>query len=56
MAKNKNIVEWVNQMVNYHRLKTEEKNMLDIVLKCIYGLLFPAQGEGLLIKLLSDLK
>lgn len=56
MAKNKNIVDWVNHMVNFHRIRTEEKNLLDIVLKCIYGMLFPAQGEGLLLKLLNDLK
>jgi hypothetical protein len=55
MAKNKRIVEWVNQMVNFHRIKSEEKALLDIILSCIYSLLFPG-GANNITKLLIELQ
>lgn len=41
LAQNEKIVQWVNNMVNYHRRKTEEKALLDLCLQCIYTVLFP---------------
>ena len=45
LASNEKIVEWVSQIVSFHKYKNEEKRLLDLVLQGIYKVLFPQHEQ-----------
>ncbi|CDW76194.1 UNKNOWN [Stylonychia lemnae] len=56
LAQNKQIVEWVTSMVNYHKQKSEEKKVIDLYLQCLYKVLFPEQKSDIkMAQILNDL-
>eukprot|EP00347_Sterkiella_histriomuscorum_P004489 403360269 len=57
LASNEKVVEWVTLMVNFHKYKSEEKKLIDLVLQCIYKILFPEQKINVQLKsILSDIE
>ena len=57
LASNEKIVDWVSQIVSFHKYKNEEKRLLDLVLQGIYKVLFP-QHESVhsLMQIAQDLE
>jgi hypothetical protein len=45
-AQNDEIVDWMTKMVQYHKVKTEEKKINDAILKVLHAYMFPDQQNA----------
>jgi hypothetical protein len=45
-AQNDEIVDWMTKMVQYHKVKTEEKKINDAILKVLHAYMFPDQQKA----------